>query len=218
MFLWSLPALAQEPRPLDLHTVPQEGQAPDAFVPQGWRIEDTTQGDLNKDDSLDVVLQLVEAGPDKNAKGEVQAHARALLVLLEQGGKLHRVGASNSLLYCTTCAGTQSAVKIDKGILLIEQLSGPQASLRTLRRFRYELKDKRVLFIGQDDTWTERGTGKSRSVSLNRLTGQRITEMRQYDAKKKKEIVVSSKKETVPVKNKLYLEDLSLPEHSTPEE
>lgn len=216
LLLWSLPALAQEPTPLDLKTVPLDGQEPKAFVPQGWKVEDMLKGDLNKDNSLDVVLQLVEAGPEQSADGQVQDHARALLVLLEQGGKLHRVGASNKILYCTTCAGTLSApgpgqVKIEKGVILVDQISGSRETLHTLLRLRYEPKDKRVLLIGEDVTQADRATGASESVSTNLLTGQRITEKHQYDEKKDKDLTLSSKKDKVPVK-KQYLEDVSLPE------
>ncbi|WP_224372854.1 hypothetical protein [Hyalangium versicolor] len=216
LLLCALPALAQEPKLLDPNKVPREGQDPKVFVPQGWRIEDIYKGDLNKDDSLDVVIQLVEDGPETDAEGVVQTHSRALVVLLEQGGKLHRVGVSNRVLYCTTCGGALSApgpgqVKIEKGIILVDQLRGAREIVHTILRFRYEPQDKRVLLIGQDDIQTDRNSGESKSVSINRLTGKRITEKLQYDAKKDKDVVLSSKQDKVTVK-KQYLEDVVPPE------
>ena len=211
LLLCSLPALAQESPPLDLSSLPQEGQNPQAFVPSGWKIEDQYQGDLNKDHSLDVVLQLIQDAP---AAGQAQSaeHSRALLVLLEAGGKLHRVGASNRVLYCTTCAGTFSTtqpgqVKIDQGVILVDQTRGSRESTRTLLRFRYEPKDQRVLLIGEDVTQADRATGESTFVTTNWLTGQRIREKRKYNEKQKKETTVSSKKDRVPV-SKHYLEDV----------
>ena len=211
----SLPALAQEPTPLELSKVPQQGKTPQDFVPSGWKIEDTVRGDLDKNGSEDVVLQLVEAGPDSNAEGEVLEHARALLVLLTEGATLRRAGASNQVLYCTTCAGTLSTpgavgqVKLQKGVLLIEQSSGSREMTHSLLRFRFEPKDKRFLLIGEDIERTDRAVGSTDKVSTNLLTGQRLSEKLQFDEKQNKNVTLSTKKEKVPVK-KVFLEDVNI--------
>ena len=210
----SLPVLAQEPTPLDLSKVPQEGKAPQDFVPAGWKIEDTLKGDLDRNGSEDVVLQLIEQGPEKTADGELVDHARALVALLSEGGKLRRAGASNKVLYCNTCAGTLSApgpgqVKIAKGVIIVDQISGSRETTHTTLRFRYEPKDKRFLLIGEDVGNSDRNTGETNSVSTNLLTGLRITEKLRYDEKKDKEVTVSSKKDKVPLTRR-YLEDIDI--------
>lgn len=211
----SLPVLAQEPNPLELSQVPQEGKAPQDFVPSGWRIEDTLRGDLDKNGSEDTVIQLVQEGPSTGSEGQPVDHARALLALLTEGPKLRRAGAGTKVLYCTTCSGVMSApdtvgqVKIQKGVLLVNQFSGSRETRHTLLRFRYEPKDKRFLLIGEDVDNTDRLTGATERVSTNWLTGQRITEKLKFDEKKNKDVTLSSKKDKVPVKKK-FLEDIDI--------
>lgn len=213
--LLSLGASAQprEPQPLELSKVPREGSAPADFVPAGWKVEDTVRGDLDKDGREDVALQLVEDVPAK--EDEVVDRARALLVLLStEDGKLRRAGASNQVLYCTTCAGTLGGsgggvVKIQKGVLLVDQLRGSRESVHTVLRFRYEPKTGRFALIGQDVERSDRLSGETTSESTNTLTGLRITEKRQYQPEQDKEVLVSKEKSKVPVK-KQYLEDVDI--------
>jgi hypothetical protein len=213
--LLSMPLVAgaQEVKPLDLAQVPREGKAPKDFVPSGWSIEQTIRGDLDKNGSEDVVLQLIEQGP-KDKDGAEPDRARALLALLTEGGKLRRAGASNRILYCSTCAGTMSGeeggqVKLQKGVIVVDQVSGSRDTTHTTLRFRYEPKDKRFVFIGEDIDMRDRLTGKTEKVSTNLLTGLKISETLEYDEQKEDDVVVSSKKEKVPVK-RVYLEDVDI--------
>ena len=216
LLLLSLPALAQdEAKPLDLSRVPLEGQAPQDFVPSGWKAEATVRGDLDKKGGEDVVLQLLEEGPETNADGSMPERSRALVILLAEGGKFRRAGASNKVLLCTACSGmmggtTEAArVKIQKGVVIVDEYSGSRESTATTLRFRYEPKDQRFALIGADVTHADRLTGKGEKTSTNLLTGQRITEKLQYDAKKEKDVVVSSKKDKVAVKRS-FLEDVDI--------
>ncbi len=210
-----LSALAQEPTPLDLSKVPQEGKTPQDFVPSGWKIEATARGDLDKNGSEDVVLQLVEAKPAESAEGTLTERSRALLVLLSsEGGKLRRAGASNRVLYCIGCqgmlgGGEGGVVKLDKGVLIIDQLRGSRDMVHTTLRFRYDPKEKRFVLIGEDVEQTDRALGSTESQSTNLLTGTKVTEKRQFDQKKNKDVILSSKKEKVPVR-KRYLEDVDI--------
>lgn len=210
----SLPALAQDAAPLDLSRVPKQGATAKDFVPAGWKIEQTVQGDLDKKGGADTLLQLVEDKPAESADGVPNERTRALLALLAEGGKLRLAGASNKVLYCTTCTGTlggtgEGVVKIAKGVVLVDQLSGSRESTGTLLRFRYDAKADRFAFIGEDVTRTDRLEGTTEKVSTNLLTGQRVTDNLRYDPKKDKEVPVSSKKSQVPVK-KAYLEDVDI--------
>jgi hypothetical protein len=215
LLLLPLSALAQEPTPLDLSKVPQEGKTPQDFVPSGWKIEATTKGDLDKNGSEDVVLELVEARPAENADGTLTERTRALLVLLSsEGGKLRRAGASNRVLYCIGCqgmlgGGEGGAVKIDKGVIIVDQLRGSRDMTHTILRFRYDPKEKRFMLIGEDVAETDRAVGSTESQSTNLLTGTKVTEKRQFDQQKDKDVIRSSKKEKVPVR-KRFLEDVDI--------
>jgi hypothetical protein len=210
-------ARAQEPEKLDLAKLPKEGSKPEDFVPAGWKLEASVRGDLDKNGSEDVALQLIQAAPPPG--GEEQSgepeRTRGLVVLLSgEGGKLRRAAASNRLLYCTACVGTMGGgeggvLKIEKGVLLVDQMSGSREVMRTLLRFRHDAKDGRFVLIGMDVTNTDRLTGASTLESTNLLNGAKVIEKRQYDQKKDKDVVRSSKKEKVAVK-KRYLEDVDI--------
>lgn len=215
LLLLPLAARAEEPTPLELSKVPQEGKTPEDFVPSGWKIEATARGDLDKNGSEDVVLQLVEAKPAENTDGTVTDRSRALLALLSsEGGKLRRAGASNHVLYCIGCQGTLGGgeggvVKIDKGVIIVDQLSGSREMTHTTLRFRYDPKEKRFMLIGEDVDHTDRAVGSTESQSTNMLNGTKVTEKRQFDQKKNKDVIRSSKKEKVPV-SKRYMEDVDI--------
>jgi hypothetical protein len=206
---------AREAQPLDLSKVPKTGKAPAHFVPSGWKVKATTKGDLDKNGTEDVVLELVEDVPAEGQDGVPVDRAQALVALLsEKGGTLRRAGASNQVLYCTTCMGMMGGgeggvVKIQKGVMLVDQFSGSRETRQTLLRFRYEPKDGRFVLIGQDVTDTDRLTGESTLVSTNTLNGQRVTERRKYNEKKEKDAILSSKKDKVSVK-KQFLEDVNI--------
>jgi hypothetical protein len=209
-------ARAQDPQPLDLAKVPKEGSKPEDFVPAGWKVEDTVRGDLDKNGSEDVALQLIQNPPAQAGEEGVEPErTRALVVLLSaEGGKLRRAGASNRVLLCTMCAGTMGGgeggvLKIQKGVLLVDQMSGSREVMRTLLRFRYDAKEGRFVLIGMDVSNRDRLTGESQSESTNLLTGARVVETLQYDEKKDKDVVRSSKKDKVAVK-KRYLEDVDI--------
>lgn len=210
----ALPAWAQ-PAPLDLSKVPQEGKAEQDFVPAGWKIDASAKGDLDKNGKEDVVLELVEEQPKNAAEGEVSERSRALVVLLAaDGGKLRRAGASNKVLYCTTCQGTMGTgmggvTKVEKGVLLVDQLSGSREVVHTVLRFRYDAKERKLVFIGEDVEHADRAAGTSTLESTNLLTGAKITEQREYNPKTDKNVVVSTKKSKAAVR-KRYLEDADI--------
>lgn len=210
----ALPAWAQ-PAPLDLSKVPQEGKTEQDFVPAGWKLDATAKGDLDKNGKEDVVLELVEEQPQGTPEDEVSERSRALVVLLAaDGGKLRRAGASNKVLYCTTCQGAlgtgQGGVtKVEKGVLLVDQMSGSREMVHTVLRFRYDAKERKFVLIGEDVEHADRAAGTSTVESTNLLTGAKITEQREYNPKTDKNVVVSTKKSKVAVR-KRYLEDADI--------
>jgi hypothetical protein len=140
-----------------------------------------------------------------------------VVVLAAEGGKFRRGGASNKVLYCTGCqgmlgTGEGGAVKLEKGVLIVDQLSGSREMVHTTLRFRYDPKESRFVFIGEDIEHVDRGSGSTESQSTNLLTGARVIEKRQYDEKLDKDRVLSSKKTKVPVR-KRYLEDVDISQY-----
>jgi hypothetical protein len=198
-------------RTLDPKLVPTSGVTTKAFIPKGWKAQDEQAGDLNGDGAPDAVLQLIEDKPERDAKDEFQERSRALLILFKTAdGKFSRAAVASKLLQCGGCGGMlggtgESAgadVKIEKGVLIVSQLSGARDAMDHLQRFRYDAPAQKFRLIGEDLTNFDRATGASETISTNFLTGKQITERRKMNPKTEKEIVVSKQVKVVAKSNK----------------
>ena len=199
-------------RIIDPKIIPLSGAATKDFVPQGWKIEQEISGDLNADNQPDAVVQLIEDKPEKNNKGEYQDRYRVLLILLKsRDGKFQRGAVAVNLLQCTGCGGilgsggTGADLKIEKGVLIVSQLSGSREMREITQRFRFDPVAKRFVLIGQDVAERDRATGKSTTFSTNFLTGKQVIEKTRYNQKTDKEVTVSKTTKIVP-KAKKFIE------------
>lgn len=193
-------------RVLDPKLVPMTGATTKAFVPKGWKAQDEQSGDLNGDGMPDAVLQLIEDKSEQNAKGEFQERTRAMLIVFKTAdGKFSRAAVATKLLMCGGCGGMlggtgESAgadVKIEKGVLIVSQLSGARDMVDLLQRFRYDPQAKQFFLIGQDITNRDRAVGNSEVISTNFLTGKQLTERWKYNQKTDKEVLVSKQSKVV---------------------
>ena len=205
-------AQEEQRRFIDLKQVPVEGNSVQDFVPRGWKIEGRTDGDLNADSKPDTALKLIEDLPEETADGALNIRYRALLVLLKtEDGKLLRAGAGTRLLQCTGCGGMLGTgggdIAIEKGVLVVYQLSGSRESTDVTQRFRYDPRLKRFVLIGQDTVNTDRLTGESTNESANYLTGVKIIKKTRLDKSGEHEIPVSSTTKKIPPTRR-FLEDI----------
>ncbi len=199
-------------RMIDPEIIPLSGAVTKDFIPPGWKIEQEISGDLNADNQPDAVVQLIEDKPEQNNKGEYQDRYRALLLLLKsRDGKFQRGAVAVKLLQCTGCGGmlgsggTGADLKIEKGVLIVSQLSGSREMRDLTQRFRFDAVAKRFVLIGQDVAERDRATGKSTMFSTNFLTGKQVIEKTRYNQKTDKEVTVSKTTKTVP-KAKKFIE------------
>ncbi len=174
---------AQQDKPsFDKSRVPSSGNAAKDFVPPGWKIEEQIAGDLNGDSAPDYALKLVEDQPATDKEGIATERQRALVIVFASSeGKLSRAAVSDNLLQCTRCGGafygvveSPANVKIEKGVLVVEQDHGSRNITDTTFRFRYEADTGKLALIGFDLSDTDRLTGNTVSESTNYLTGVRI--------------------------------------------
>lgn len=214
LLAWTSRAQDDEARRfIDLKQVSVEGNAAQDFVPRGWKIEGQTEGDLNVDSKPDLVLKLIEDLPEETADGALNIRYRALLVLLKtENGKLHRAAAADRLLQCTGCGGMMGNpgggdITIEKGVLIVSQLSGSRETNDLTQRFRYDPRLKRFVLIGEDLEYRDRATGDSESTSSNYLTGVKTFRKTRLAKSGDREITVSSKTQRIPV-SKRFLEDI----------
>ncbi len=194
---------------LNPNLVPKSGEKLEDFVPNGWKIEQQIEGDLNHDSLPDTVLQLIEAKPEKDSQGDYQDRYRALLILLKtKDGKFSRAGVANKLIQCTSCGGmlgfggAGADLKIKNGVLIVSQFSGSREAREVVQLFRYASNN--FYLIGEDSTMRDRAMGSSTATSTNFLTGKQIIEKRQYNQKLDRDALLSKRTKVVAKKRQLF--------------
>jgi len=172
---------AQEPNRIDKSRIPTEAESIEKFVPTGWKIEEQVTGDLNGDSVPDFVVKLVEDKPAKDSDDVAIERQRALVIVLQQDGKLSRAAVADKLLQCTRCGGafygvseSPANVQIEKGVIVVDQDHGSRNLTNTYYRFRYDAASRQFILIGFDYADADRLTAQVVSESTNYSTGARI--------------------------------------------
>ena len=185
--------------------LPKTANSTTKFVPAGWSIESTISGDLNNDGMADAAIVFIE-----KTGGE-----RTLVIAFKnQKGEFERVSTAKNILECSSCGGmlggssNEPDIKIIKGVLIINSLTGSRESTDTTFRFRYDPKATKFALIGYDLVESDRATGASTRTSTNYLTGVQITEEYQYNQKTDKDVKKTTKQTKVS-KPTQYIEEVS---------
>src|SRR6478735_5349024 len=194
-------SFGQEPARIEKSRIPAEAGSIQTFVPAGWKIEEQVTGDLNGDSVPDYAVKLVEDKPAKDSDDVATERQRALVILLQQqGGKLSRAAVADRLLQCTRCGGSfygvsesPANVKIEKGVIVVDQDHGSRNLTNTYYRFRYDPGSRQFVLIGFDYADADRATAQVISESINYLTGVRTV----FRSKGNRDVKSSSK---IPVK------------------
>jgi hypothetical protein len=168
---------------IDKSRIPTVANDAKDFVPPGWKIEEQVAGDLNGDGSPDYALKLVEDKPAKDKDDTATERQRALVIVLRnKDGKLTRAAVTDTLLQCTRCGGafygvveSPANVKIEKGVLVVEQDHGSREMADLTYRFRYGPETGKFALIGFDYAYHDRLTAEVMTESTNYLTGVRET-------------------------------------------
>ncbi len=172
------------------------------FVPTGWIVESQVSGDLNGDGMADIAAVLVEG------KSTADDRQRGLIVLLAAGKGYSLLGSNGKLLQCQGCGGVKDGVNVavKNGVLVVSQYSGSREYSVYTWRFRMDAASQRLQMIGIDEEEADGMVGKGSTVSTNLLTGLQISESYQYDEKRDRKVILSSKKSKV-AKSMTLLED-----------
>lgn len=183
ILLLSSPTLAQRGAAFDKSKLPEAGQSAADFVPAGWVLEEQVAGDLNGDAVPDLALKLVQEKPAGAKEDEIVERQRALVVLFKgRDGGLRRAAVADKVLQCTSCGGAfygvveaPAEVKIERGVIVVNQDFGSREVTEHTYRFRYEPAAARFVLIGFDSTSRDRLTGTVTQESTNYLTGRKVT-------------------------------------------
>ena len=193
--------------------LPKTASSTSKFVPAGWTLESTVTGDLNGDGVADAVLVFVE-------KGEGEGNRALMIAFKNAKGEYERVVTATDVLQCTSCGGmlggekNEPTIKIEKGVLIINTLTGSRESTEQTFRFRYDPKVSKFALIGYDEIENDRATGASTNTSTNYLTGVTITKELQYNQKTEKDVVKTTHTDKVKTPTK-YIEDVDYSQMGT---
>lgn len=196
--------------------LPQTSKNINEFVPEGWKIEEQKTGDLNADLLPDVALKLIEIPAETAASDNPVSRSRVLMILFKnKTGIFERVAVAKTLLQCTGCGGAfygvseaPANVKIEKGILIVDQDSGSRNVFSETFKFRYDAKAKKIALIGFDTVDNDRATGATTTESINYITGTKVKKTSQYNQQTDKTVAKSNKKSSV-AKTPIYLEKIN---------
>jgi hypothetical protein len=149
-----------------LPTIPASAKTPAGFVPKGWKIESSAQGDLNKDNHQDCAIVISETDPSSESKTATQR--KLVIALHEADGLLHKSGESESAI---SLEGGAPELTIKKDVLIVEHKGSLQKGPKTIHK--YQLRNGEWDLIGYTHVDYDSAAGHpAGSVDVNLLTGE----------------------------------------------
>jgi hypothetical protein len=174
-------------------SIPLKSPAAKGFVPGGWYLEKSVEGDLNGDGRTDLALIIRQNDPklvidnDGLGRDQYDGNPRTIVVALKQsGGGYLRIAQNDQIIPVIGSATIDDPIDnagdgsliIVKGVLRLRL--GFWASAGTWdmfnRTFSFRLKEARLGLIGYDNYYVHRGSGELKTVSINYLTRRKRTE------------------------------------------
>jgi len=174
-------------------SIPLNSASAEGFVPDGWYLEKSVEGDLDKDGLPDLAIIIRQNDPELVIEGngfgtdQYDGNPRTIVVALKQtGGGYLRIAQNDQIIPVTGGAmfddpidnASDGSLIIDKGVIRLN--IGFWASAGTWdmfnRTFSFRLKGAQLGLIGYDNHHVHRGSGALNVISINYLTRRKKTE------------------------------------------
>lgn len=164
-------------------SINNQGKDINSFIPNGWTLLDSTQGDLNKDNHNDLVLIIQHKDSVTIIKNEFDYNAtvltqpRILIILFhnQTANQYQLVEQSNSFILNHDNPNMEEPyqdISISNGVLKIDfqifMNMGGWGMSNNSYKFRYQ--DNQFVLIGADYNSVNRGSGETEDRSYNFLT------------------------------------------------
>lgn len=135
-------AAQDETRPFQTPAIAEAADAAQGFVPAGWRLLGSADGDLNGDGRADTALALAH-DPEQSEPGDIWQEPRLLVIALrDASGKLRREAVSSEVVMCRGCGGVFGdpfeGLSIERGAVVVTHYGGSRDRWSFVDRFRHD--------------------------------------------------------------------------------
>lgn len=191
--------------------LPEQGASAAAFVPTGWRLEQSVQGDISRDGVADLAFVMRGTDPEKIIQRDglpaADINPRVLGVALGQAGGF-RLVAQNRTIFPERDADMlnmddpfDQGLSLNNGVLTLEfnlfmSMGGGSTGPY---QFHFRQQDGAVRLIGYDHTNVERMSGEMTAVSVNFLTGRRTDTTGRIDSEQETTVVSRTAVKPIPL-------------------
>ncbi|VWX57739.1 hypothetical protein [Sphingorhabdus sp. 109] len=173
--------------------IPERSESAIGFVPDGWYIEKSVVGDLNKDGLADLAIIIRQNDPsliiesDGFGRDTYDCNPRTILVLLkESGGGYLQIARNDQIIPVPGSAtmddpidkASDGSLTIKNGVLRLNIHFWSSAGTWFMfnRTFSFRMQGGQLVLIGYDNYHVHRGSGELKTVSINYLTRRMKTE------------------------------------------
>ena len=208
------------------HAYADESTQWNKWIPHGWKIIKSAQGDLNGDKEIDAAL-VIEQTNDNNKKADahigtrlLNLNPRRLLVLIKAKGG-YKIPIDSQTFFppeddeensCVVDPLADGDIEIKNATLVVDlrhwmSCGGWDSSDDT---YRFRMENERLRLIGFDNSTFSRSSGEGTELSMNFLTGKQnsTTGLNMFEDQPREDKPVKVEWSNIPGSRKLYIEDM----------
>ena len=198
-----------------LQSIPVTGRNLPDFIPSGYNILVSKEGDLNNDGKNDIILVLKNTFEDSTEDKTGKKYNRLVVILFKNDTGYTLTAKTDRLVLCNVCgfetaATDEYTLNIEKGVFTLLQHGGITQLWMSQRKFRYQKGDFYMIGITDEQTShyanppCDDGSPGSTFSDINLVTGDRVVRELSDDCRK------TNRRYKIKVKPLIKLSDVDL--------